>query len=595
MPSRFNSRTMSLGDLLSHPHELRVPDYQRPFSWTTLEAAQLLDDLTSAINEQTGNESEDEAYFLGSVLLIDSTRKSDSAPNPEPAKPLDIVDGQQRLVTATILLSVIRDIADDRGLALAREIEPHIWARRSRAIVPRLVPRYSEAGFIRAYVQEPRASANMPDAEELPANEERLLDVREHLAEELVDYTDEALIGLTRYLLDFCFMSVITTNTIDRAHRIFTVLNNRGRPLTRNDILKAQILGAIPADRRPDYTTTWDRIEQRLGARFESLFSHIRTTEGHGRNRVIDSVSEVVAASGTAERFFDEVLSPCADIYATILDCGRSAFPSHPEIQQYLTYLAWLGSEDWVPPLMTFWRDCRGEPTALEAMLRRLDRLAYGLRLLGYGTDKRQTRLNAVLTAVREGRALDEGEPAFGLSKEDLRNIHFNLRSLYPRNQMTCKLVLLRVNEQLSGPIAGIEPGDFTVEHVLPQKPGRTSEWRTWFPSADEREECTQSLGNLILISRAANERAKNMNFGRKLEIYFPAEGPDPLALTKELSGRTQWNATAVRERQTRFLAVLEEMWSLSQPAPDGDGEVPKNSRRTRRRRPAAAVEPGGP
>jgi len=70
----------------------QIPDYQRPFSWTGEQIEQLWDDVFSAM------QSNDESYFLGPMILI-KTKKDY----------FEVVDGQQRLTTLTILFCVLRD------------------------------------------------------------------------------------------------------------------------------------------------------------------------------------------------------------------------------------------------------------------------------------------------------------------------------------------------------------------------------------------------------------------------------------------------------------------------------------------------------
>ena len=67
--------------------------------------------------------------------------------------------------------------------------------------------------------------------------------------------------------------------------------------------------------------------------------------------------------------------------------------------------------------------------------------------------------------------------------------------------------------------------GELTVEHVLPKKHGAGSAWRGAFPDAQEREQCTEALGNLVLVSKAQNDKAGNLEFARKHAIYFPPSG----------------------------------------------------------------------
>ena len=70
---------------------------------------------------------------------------------------------------------------------------------------------------------------------------------------------------------------VVATPDLDAAYRIFSVLNSRGLDLAPTDILKSEIIGAIPAAQRDAYTKKWEDAEEDLGREpFTDLFSHIR-------------------------------------------------------------------------------------------------------------------------------------------------------------------------------------------------------------------------------------------------------------------------------------------------------------------------------
>src|SRR5690242_16420558 len=76
-----------------------IPRYQRPYSWTTEQSEELYQDLLRAIHDFKGPVEEVAPYFMGSILLIKDE-------NP----PSEIIDGQQRLTTLTMLLSAIRSL-----------------------------------------------------------------------------------------------------------------------------------------------------------------------------------------------------------------------------------------------------------------------------------------------------------------------------------------------------------------------------------------------------------------------------------------------------------------------------------------------------
>src|SRR5208282_1660161 len=88
----------ALKDVFCDHYVFRIPPYQRPYSWETEQAGDLLDDLIWAAGHD--KPAERPPYFLGSIVVIKD-------PNYPEA---DVVDGQQRLTTLTILMSVLREL-----------------------------------------------------------------------------------------------------------------------------------------------------------------------------------------------------------------------------------------------------------------------------------------------------------------------------------------------------------------------------------------------------------------------------------------------------------------------------------------------------
>ena len=97
--AKINGSEHPLRKIFSNDFNFTIPLYQRPYSWTTEQAGELLDDLVSFIGSDTSVSIDElSPYFLGSIVLI----KEESQPEAE------VVDGQQRLTTLTILLSALR-------------------------------------------------------------------------------------------------------------------------------------------------------------------------------------------------------------------------------------------------------------------------------------------------------------------------------------------------------------------------------------------------------------------------------------------------------------------------------------------------------
>lgn len=560
MPSPFEARTATLAEILGDPAGLAAPGYQRGYSWTPVHATQLLDDLLIASDDP---DHEATSYFLGAVVLMRQPHDDGGQPTRS-----DIVDGLQRLMTVTILLAVLRDIAayeDEDGRTLAAPYVMRTLSAVSSAgpiaddVV--LMPNASLAAFFRSYVQEAGASATMPADESLPAPAERVLAVREQLMSTLVAETAARRRRLLHFILERCFCAVISTQSIDRAHTIFSVLNDRGQPLARGDILKAQILGAIAPARQAAVADRWSQMEQRLGGSLEDLLTHVRTAEGRTRSRTIEDLRTLIERAGTADAFVEHTLAPYADILETIQRCGTSRSLVPEKIDRAVRYLDRLQGADWVAPLMVIWRMNGGDPDWLADQCERLERLSYGMRVLGLGSDKRVQRFKAVIDAARQN-VFDTSQNPIDLTRDEQKLILFNLRALHQRGQAICKLVLLRLNDEIAGAPQRLDPSGFTVEHILPQKPGRNGAWRTWFADAALRERCTHSLGNLILVTREQNERAKNRDFADKMAIFLDDAGNVP-ELTRQLADVSAWTPDTVLEREERLMAILCRLWKL--------------------------------
>ena len=89
---KISGAEYSLSKIFSSDFDYVIPAYQRPYAWTVDQTSELFDDLYDFyFNEQ------DEGYFLGSIVLI----KEEAAPLAE------VIDGQQRLTTLTILLATL--------------------------------------------------------------------------------------------------------------------------------------------------------------------------------------------------------------------------------------------------------------------------------------------------------------------------------------------------------------------------------------------------------------------------------------------------------------------------------------------------------
>jgi hypothetical protein len=561
--------SLTLSHLFSSPFHFSVPCYQRPYSWTTVEAGQLLDDVMAAAGLSGSTDAAEPDYFLGTILLLDGTGGDLPKSREREPRMFEIIDGQQRLVTLAMLTAVLRDVGTERwrwGVRnrLDQSVAADPAAHKQIGARFRIELSAREQEFLENHVQVRGACLGGSEFETAGEAEERLLSVRDHFVRELSAMDEADRRRLTDYLCDQCHFVVVLTRDIDRAHRLFTVLNERGRALQRNDILKAELLKSIPDDRRASAIEKWDTAERVLGPRFEQFFSHVFAIYGRGDTKIIAGVRRTIRESGGAEAFLNDIVAPLSDAYHTVLRAGDVNLNLDPDVRRYLVYLGRLPEGDWAPAAILSMRHYGEDPQRAKQLLREIDRLAYLLRALCIGSGKRVRRMSDVVQFIKSSAPVRPGEGPFTLTRDEIRNIGYHLRSMYRRDAQVCKQLLLRLNDELTRSTTVLDPKDYSVEHVLPQRPGATSEWRRWFADAEEREMCTESIGNLVAVTQRQNDRARNQEFSRKREIYRGAvDDPPVLAITRDAVEANVWRPEDIRAREAKLLGLIRDTWGI--------------------------------
>ena len=260
-----------------------------------------------------------------------------------------------------------------------------------------------------AHVRNAGATGLVPVSDDLSPQEAKIVEVRDHLHEALRDFDPAQRRRLADFLLDKCHVVMVSTTGIDRAHRIFTVLNARGK--------------ASRTQRHPE----GGPARRRAAGGHEGGHAHLGSGGGASRRRVRESCS---ATSASFTRAIRPRSSPASEAlrtrragaslsssrycsrqppFSTTSSQSRHEGSAHSSrISSLLTYLGWLkGHSDWVPPVMLWWLGKGKDPGELAWFLGALDRLAYGLRILGHGTKRRASRFGAVVHAIRHGRDLE--------------------------------------------------------------------------------------------------------------------------------------------------------------------------------------------
>ncbi len=579
MPAKLEAKERSLVNIFNNDYLFQIPDYQRPYVWTTEQTSELLDDLLDItvkdeelVDDLLGpiknNDNETvntllnklPPYFFGSIVIIKGTE-----PHSE------VVDGQQRLTTLTILFCVLRELFD-------KENYPNSIDQRVREISDlqggttgqfRLSVR--DKVFFQKNVQEKSKLRHFIEhpPSDLSYSQQRMFENTKHLWQELSKYGSERLDMLARFIIQRCYLVVVSASDSNSAYRIFSVLNDRGLDLSPTDILKANIIGAMDNKKeRKKYNDEWESVENELGRDdFRALFAHIRMIymKAKGRKELSEEFREGVLnrVSKENKNFIDDVLIPFSDTYEIVSRAAYESPSGADEVNCYLKHLNRLNNSDWIPPAMAFFKCNKSNTNALIQFTQDLERLAYGMFITRKNVHYRISRYAQVLRTIENNEdRLGDDSPLQLSSKEKeeiLRVLDGRIYSLpnVPRP------LLLRLDSLLAEQEVSYG-NSVTIEHVLPQNPKEDSEWIKWFPDKEQREEWTHKIANLVLLSRRKNTQASNYEFDRKKREYFQQNGVTTFALTTQVVNEKEWTPKVLERRQEELIDKLKKEWRLA-------------------------------
>ncbi|MBI2745406.1 MAG: DUF262 domain-containing protein [Burkholderiales bacterium] len=588
MAKTLEAHDKLIREIFEGSYQFEVPDYQRPYAWTTEQAEELFDDLISAMKESRASGASSQ-YFLGSIVIIKEDKKPESR----------VVDGQQRLTTLTILLAALRhiwqEVGYDKGI---KSVTPFLYEEGDemlgKATGYRLTAREEDVDFFRSNIQEPGGIAL------LIASTDKLEDSRLRYRENATLLLGKAkalppadLIALWQFLANDCSLVVISTPDLEAAYRIFSVLNNRGLDLAPIDIVKAEVLGLIRTTageaKSRDYAKTWSQIEKNLGREdFGNLLAHLRTV--YAKQKAKATLLKELQEHVTEYRekrpidLIDKVIKPYAEVWDFVRDADFEATENAETINEHLSWLNRVDFKDWVPPALVYFKRFRQKPKLLAEFFESLERLTYFLLVTKVGINER-IETYAELTKEIELETFKGAQAELTtLALTDVQKRKFvaaldgDVYDDLPKARMA---LVLRLESLVRAPGVQLQNA-VSLEHVLPQTPPDGSDWLQWFPDEDERQAWTHRLANLVPLDRNKNSSASNFDFAKKKNVYFKGKGTaSPFVLTQEVRSEDKWTPAMLIDRQNRLVGVLKKHWALEVPPTESVSKAPDTTTAT--------------
>lgn len=548
-----------LVEVFSDNYNFSIPPYQRPYAWDTEQAGELLDDLREA---RTNPEETDSFYFLGSIVLV----KNRADPTAR------IVDGQQRLTTLTILLSVIRDLS--KKSKSKSEIATYIKQEAKRfAGLPeilRLKLRERDQSFFEHNIQTDGATLKLEKSEDLEGSRARIVENAILFRDQLSNLTEDERDILLKFILTNCFIVVVSVPTDSAARRIFTVLNARGLDLSATDILKADLLERAGQDLEVEMADRWEVIETDLDRdKFVDLFTYIRMI--FERDKPRSALDEgfpkcVQPFQENPKIFIQEILEPYSKSFTLLFDDSTLKNKFGANTLSLVRSLRRLDNKDWVPALLFNLHRCKAvRDTDISRFVAQLERLAYYLFVTRSNINARIARYVSVLDHIDPRAGKSNDLTGLDLKKEEVFDFLDALNGqIYSRTSRVVKPLLLRLDFSLSSDASAMyDYPTITVEHVMPQTLQDEGQWDLWFEDRTVHKYWLHRLANLVLLSHRKNVKASNYDLDRKKNEYFFKNDTCPFLLTSQIRSTNRWDPNYLQERQIDLLRTLACSWEF--------------------------------
>lgn len=583
----MKAEAVQLFKVLQGGRQYRVPIYQRTYSWGQEQVERLWSDVLEA-----GREGR--PHFTGSVVYV-TTSDDDMADVTQAL----LIDGQQRLTTTVLfLVALVRRLHETGGFKVEKDgstVSVTAENLRKNLLVNPDVSGLLHHKLVLTQRDRDTLSRLLDSLEHahtpLPADPSpRVLDTLNFFTAQLqkpgVDLA-EVYAGLQRLQV----VRIALKAGEDDPQLIFDSMNSTGMDLTEADRIRNYVLMkfAGPAQEKL-YADFWFPMERQFeGAEPDAFDRFIRDYLSlHSKNPVPARLNEVYRAfkhyvekeQGTPglEPLVRD-LAQAARYYAALLN--PEAHEKDSEVKRALLSLRSLDLDVWYPLVLdayTAWQTGELPQADFLGVLSVLETYLYRRWVCGVGTQglnkffpalPGQLRGHPYLQAFQDQLYQQRSYLRFPTDDEFSREL--TARDLYTRRTLS-RYTLGRLEN--FGSKEPVNPGNYTIEHILPQNKNLSAEWRAMLGEhwQEVQGRYLHTLGNLTLTGYNAEysdrpflEKRDLMGSGQQGQGFKSSH----LLLNQELAELSEWNEQRIQERAQRLVGRALLIWPMVTPSPE--------------------------
>ena len=528
-----------------------VPQYQRPYVWQEENIQELIDDLYYAFENKQNSE-----YFLGALVLKRTTEKE--------FREYEILDGQQRLTTLCMMMAVIRDLIKKPQYKYT--LSQMIYQEENELLkVPsRNRIKYNTRDKVKDFVKDYIIANGSTRKRDLVNYHEDTNISVSNMAKAIstmhtIFENKENLESFAVFLLNNVLFIYVSTDNTEDAFRLFTILNDRGIPLSNADILKSINIGEISEEDLDEYSKHWEYLEEKYHKGFDRFLSFVRTIllKNKPSSNLLDEYEKNIYQKNILKKGKNTIdfLIELDGIYDKIIDLNDENLSN--EYKNLVTIMKLgLHSDEWIPTVLSYF--LKFEYYNLDEFIKKLEYKFIGDLMSNVSPSKRRENLNNIIKTIeivsKENMdILFENRELFDIDKNIFRkNINGDIYG-----KKYTKYLLLKMEYLMNDNSVYLSNyKEISIEHVLPQNPLKKSHWRRDF-TEEQRKLWTNKLSNLVLISNKKNVKLANLDFKKKKEEYLKNRMDVFNSSKIFLDKSSKWDDTNLRNRQNIMVNML--------------------------------------
>lgn len=566
--TNFKTENNTFRKLIGNGLTYRIPRFQRDYSWTDEEWEDLWLDLMGTLHP--GGEP---AHYMGYLVLQSADDKT-----------FEVIDGQQRLTTVSIIvLAILKNMqrlidagndADANKQRMDQIRQTYVGYLDPVTLVAR--PKLTLNRNNNSYYQDYLVPLGHLPQRGFRASEHLLRKAFEwfdrRVAELLKKSTGSEgmrLAQLVEDMSDRLFFTVITVTDELNAYKVFETLNARGVRLSATDLLKNYLFSVLDRGNQNEHELRnleerWEAMVGRLGAESFPDFLRVHWNSRRAFARQAELFKTIRGQVNSREAVFQLLrdMELDLDTYLALSSPEASDWP--PETKAFAGTLRTFNVRQPFPLLLAAKRvfdtpDFAGLMRACVVISMRFNVIC------GYSTAEQERTYNAVAERVAK-----EEIKTLGVALPAMRSIYPDdaafraafadktIRTTQSRNNRVVRFILCALEKHLSGQDYSFASDSFNIEHVLPQSP--QAGWEAF--SNEEADALTYRLGNMTLMQAGANKDLGNVAYAAKRAVFEQSA----FAITRKLArDHAEWTPERVAAHQNWMATQATAIWRIAQ------------------------------